>query len=404
MMFAVAAQSRVDDEVPLPGFAPELRFVVAAARLASGGAAGPTLDRAGAQVRNWDIVHRGLAHHGLVGLAVPGLLRTRAVPAAMATLLTSEHGAHVVGVMHRMRELVRIGRALDAAGIRHLFIKGIALSVQLHADPLVRGGRDIDVMIERSRLRDAEQILRDLDYELPIHATPADPDVTEPAKESGWVHRESRMLVELHDRLCDNHALLPWDFATLWAERETVTIGGMAVPTMARRRLPVYLAVHGIRHGWQRMLWLVDLAAVLDTSETWDVALDDAAAQGLEGMMLHVGWALHHWLGRPVPAEISARGRRRIDVRLLNWLVARFQDGPDWYETLPRNSVRRFIAGSVWSRAITYMMKPSGGFWRRQLAFDLSSPQDRAAFALPDRLNWLYPLIRPFGWAIRRLR
>ena len=129
MMFAVAAQSRVDDEVPLPGFAPELRFVVAAARLASGGAAGPTLDRAGAQVRNWDIVHRGLAHHGLVGLAVPGLLRTRAVPAAMATLLTSEHGAHVVGVMHRMRELVRIGRALDAAGIRHLFIKGIALSV-----------------------------------------------------------------------------------------------------------------------------------------------------------------------------------------------------------------------------------------------------------------------------------
>lgn len=404
MMFAVATQSRMDDEAPLPRFSPELRFVFAAARLASGGAAGPALNRAGAQVRNWDVAQRGLAHHGLVGLAVPRMRHTDAVHATTLAALTAEHGAHVVGVMHRMRELVRIARALDAAGIRHVFIKGIALSVQLHADPLARGGRDIDVMIERSRMRDAEEILRDLDYALPIHAAPADPDVTEPAKESGWVHRESRILVELHDRLCDNHALLPWDFETLWAERETVTIGGMAVPTMARRRLPVYLAVHGIRHGWQRMLWLVDLAAVLDAPEAWDDALGDAAAQGLEGMMLHVGWALHHWLGRPVPVEILARGRRRIDVRLLNRLVARFQDGPRWYETQPRNSVRRFIAGSVWSRAITYTMKPSGVFWRRQLAFDLTSPQDRAAFALPDRLNWLYPLIRPFGWAIRRLR
>lgn len=404
MMFAVAAHSRMDDETPLPRFSPDLRFVVAAARLASGSAVGPTLNHAGAQVRNWDVVHRGLAHHGLVGLAVPRMRHTDAVPATTLAALTTEHGAHVVGVMHRMRELVRIARALDAAGIRHLFIKGIALSVQLYADPLARGGRDIDVMVERSRMRDAEEILRDLDYELPIHAAPTDPDVTEPAKESGWVHRESRILVELHDRLCDNHALLPWDFEMLWAERETLRIAGMAVPAMARRRLPVYLAVHGIRHGWQRLLWLVDLATVLGGPAAWEEAMDDAAPLGLEGMMLHVGWALHHWLARPVPDALLMRGKRRIDVRLLNGLVARFHDGPNWYETQPRHSVRRFIAGSVWSRAITYTMKPTRAFWGRQLAFDLTSPQDRAAFALPDRLNWLYPLIRPFGWAIRRLR
>lgn len=403
-MFEGAAQRRADEEAALPRFSPELRFVFAAARMASGGDVAAQVQRAGASVCDWDVVHRGLAHHGLVGLAVPALLRSQAVPPALRAALGSEHAAHVVGVMSRLGELVRIARALDAARIRHLFIKGIALSVQLHADPVARGGRDIDVMVERPRARDAEAILRALGYELPIHAAPADPNAVEIPKESGWVHRESRILVELHDRLCDNHSLLPWDFETLWAERETVTIGGMAVPTMARRRLPIYLAVHGIRHGWQRLLWLVDLATVLDHDAAWDQALDDARAQGLEGMMLHVGWALHHWLGRPVPAKIVARGRRRIDVRLLNRLVARFHGGSRWYETEPRNSVRRFIAGSVWSRAITYTMKPSGAFWGRQLAFDLASPQDRAAFALPDRLNWLYPLIRPFGWAIRRLR
>ncbi len=405
MMFGFATWDRKSEEAPLPNVSPELRYVFAAARMIGRRDASNTqLRRAMTQVGDWHIVHCGLAHHGLVGLAVPVLLRNDAAPSAILQGFESEHKAHVVGVMNRLRELVRIARALDAAGIRHLFIKGIVLSIQLHRDPVARGGRDIDVMVERARTRDAETILRELGYGLPIHASPAETLVGEPPKESGWVHRDSRILVELHDRLCDNHALLPWDFETLWAEREMVTVAGLAVPAMARRRLPVYLAVHGIRHGWQRLLWLVDLAAVLDSRDAWDKARDDAVPLGLEGMMLHVGWVMHHWLTRQVPAEVLTRGKRRIDVRLLNRLVAQFHDGPNWYETQPRNSVRRFIAGSVWSRAITYAMKPTRQFWRRQLAWDLSSPQDRAAFALPSRLDWMYPLIRPFGWAIRRLR
>lgn len=402
-MVVFAARPR-EDEAPLPNFSPELRFVVAAARMLGGSSVTASLHSAGSQVRDWNVVQRGLVHHGLIGIAVPALLQTDAVTASVSATLGSEHGAHVVGGMQRVRELVRIKRALDEAGIRHLFIKGIALSVQLYGDPLARGGRDIDLLVERARTRDAEAVLQTLGYELPIHASPVGAVAGEPPKESGWVHRDSRILVELHDRLCDNHALLPWDFDSLWAERETVMVAGTAVTAMARRRLPLYLAVHGVRHGWQRLLWLVDLAAVLDRPSAWADVLDDAAPLGLHGMMLHVGWALHHWLARPVPAAVLARGTQRMDVRLLNRLVRRFHDGPRWYETQPRNSMRRFIAGSVWSRLITYTMKPTRAFWGRQLAFDLTSPQDRAAFDLPDRFDWLYPLIRPFGWAIRRLR
>jgi len=392
-----------DDGAPLPDFSPELRFVFAATRLASGGAS-VQLDRAAAQVGDWDIVQRGLVHHGLIGLALPALLHARVMPVATCAVLEDARRAHVVGAMSRLHELVRIARAFDAAGIRYVFIKGIALSIQLYGDPVARGGRDIDVLVERQRTSDTEAILRDLGYVPPIHAGPVRPDEDTPPKESGWVHGERRILVELHDRLCENPALLPWDFEALWAERETVTIAGMAVPAMTRRRLPVYLAVHGIRHGWQRLMWLADLAVLLDSDAAWDQALATAAKEGLSGMMLHVGWALHHWLTRPVPAAVLARGARRIDVRLLNRLVAQFHDGPQWYEARPRNSLRRFIAGSVWSRSITYAMKPTRHFWGRQLAWDLSSPQDRAAFALPGRLGWMYPLIRPFGWAIRRLR
>lgn len=390
--------------VALPRFPAELRFVFAAARMIGEGGDPEQLREAAGNVGDWDIALRGLARHGLIGLAAPALKRMRVIPPEMLPELEARQSAHAVAVLMRVRELARIVRALEAQGIRYLLVKGIPLSVQLYGDPAVRGGRDIDIWVERDRMRDAQAILAKLGYVPPIHALPEGPEGSAPPKESGWVHGENRILVELHDRLTDNRELLPWDFDELWAERETVPIAGQKVPAMPRRRLVVYLAVHGASHGWQRLMWLEDMAALLDRPEAFESARADAAALGLEGMMLHVFWALRHWLDRPVPEDQLARASRRFSTRLLNRLAARFHGGKHWYEDAPRHSMRRFLAGSVWARATGYAMRPSARYWRQQLAAELDSPHDRALFALSPRTAWLYPLLRPVGWVIRRWR
>ncbi|MCW3846650.1 nucleotidyltransferase family protein [Sphingomonas sp. LB-2] len=403
-MTSPAARPRPQGRIALPGLAAEPRFVFAAARMVGEGGDPAQLREAAGGVRDWDIALRGLRRHGLIALAAPLLKRERVIPGDFLAVLEAQQGDHAVAALMRIREASRIVRALEAAGIRYLVIKGLALSIQLYGDPALRGGRDIDIWIEPGRMADAETILGQLGYVLPVNALPKGPEGLAPPKESGWVHAESRMLVELHDRLTDNPALLPWAFEEIWEERETVTIAGHAVPTMPRRRLPLYLAVHGVRHGWQRLMWLEDLAAVLDARDGFDRAMADAAKQGLEGMMLHVCWALHHWLARPVPGDLLARAAWRIDTRLINLFAARFHGGRYWYEDAPRHSLSRFLAGSLWSRGITYAMRPSARFWRRQLAWDLDSPHDRALFGLSPRAAWLYPLLRPAGWIIRRLR
>lgn len=391
-------------EIALPRFPAGLRFVFAAARMAAGGGDAAQLRAAAEAVGDWDMALRGLTRHGLTGLVTPILRRERVLPAEVLAALEARQSAHAVAVLMRLREAVRIVSALEAANIRYLLIKGIALSIQLYGDPAVRGGRDIDIWIERGRMGDAEAILAGLGYVAPIHALPKGPAGPVPPKESGWVHEQSRILVELHDRLTENRAILPWDFDDLWAAREMVAIAGRPVPTMPRARLPVYLAVHGTKSGWSRLMWLEDLAALLDGRDAFGRACADAAALGLEGMMLHACWMLHHWLGRPVPGDLLARAARRADVRLLGALARRFQGGRNWHEDAPRGSLSRFLAGSLWSRSITYAMQPSLRHWRRQIAWDLYSPHDRALFALSPRAAWLYPLLRPFGWVIRRLR
>ena len=372
--------------------------------MAAGGGGPAELSEAARKVADWDVALRGLAHHGLIGLAAPILKRERVTPAEVRPALEAQESAHLVAVLMRVREAIRIVRGLEAEQIRYLVIKGIPLSIQLYGEPASRGGRDIDIWVEPGRLSDAEAILARLGYVLPVHAPRDGAKAAEPPKESGWVHAETRILVELHDRLTDNRELLPWDFEPMWESREIVSIGGQPAPTMPRHRLPVYLAVHGARHGWQRLMWLEDLAALLDGREAFDRACADARAMGLEGMMLHVFWVLRHWLGAAVPDDLIARASGRIDTRLLNVLAARFHGGRGWYEDAPRHSLSRLVAGSLWSRSITYLMRPSVRYWGRQMAWELDSPADRAFFALPRRAAWLYPVLRPFGWVIRRLR
>lgn len=399
------ADRPVHDRAPAPRRSPaELRFVFAVARMAVGGGGPLELGEAAGKVADWDIALRGLARHGLIGLAAPILKRERVTPPEAQAAFEAHENAHAVAVLMRILEAVRIIRALEARRIRYLVIKGIPLSIQIHGDAASRGGRDIDIWVEPGRMSEAEAILGQLGYVLPIHAMRGGPIDGATPKESGWVHAESRILVELHDRLTDNRALLPWDFDTLWKTRETVLIGGQPAPTMARGRLSVYLAVHGAKHGWQRLMWLADMAALLDGRESFDRALADARVHGLEGMMLHVFWVLRHWLGVAVPDDLLARASRRSDTRLLNVLAARFHGGRGWYEDAPRNSMSRFLAGSLWTRAITYLMQPSARYWGQQIAWELDSPADRALFALPPVAAWMYPMLRPFGWAIRRLR
>jgi hypothetical protein len=102
-----------------------------------------------------------------------------------------------------------------------------------------------------------------------------------------------------------------------------------------------------------------------------------------------------------MPRALLDRAAASGQVRLLNRIVARFHADPLWFETPQRDSWRLFWKGSVYSRLTTYAMKPRWDYWGKQLVHELSSPADRKMVKLP---GWAYPLIRPFGWIVRRIR
>src|SRR5262249_29886615 len=84
---------------------------------------------------------------------------------------------------------------------------------------------------------------------------------------------------------------------------------------LSRRALVLYLCVHGAGHAWERLRWLVDLAALLRAPGSADAALADADAAGLGAAMLHALTLAHDWLGLAVDQAHLARARASAPVR-----------------------------------------------------------------------------------------
>jgi hypothetical protein len=385
--------------------APEFRLLLLAVQAYRAPERAGALEGAAAAPLDWAVLSKGAHKHGLSSqlLAVMGRIdtvpphaledmRRRAVKCAAVTLA-------------RIEETVRVSEVLQRAETRFLVLKGATLSVQLHGNAGVRDARDVDVLVDASQIALAGEALRTIGY-VPLDgdlmATDATALITQ-FREIKFVHRVSGTCVELHRRLTDNRALLDWEFDTLWREREMVRVGTVDVPTLARHRLLPYLCVHGAIHCWERLLWLGDLAAIVSQHGA-NVALEQAREVGLEALALHAMALASDWLGSPMPDELRVLSRRNWHVRYLDFLSHRFFSGARWHESAPPSSMKRFVRFSVWLRLYRYGIKPDWRYWRSEVAGELVSTEDHKAFRFPDRLHFLYVLVRPTGWLIRRLK
>lgn len=258
-------------------------------------------------------------------------------------------------------QVKRIWEAFQADGIDALLLKGVGLTQRLYGRLDMRGAGDIDVLVRPDHLERAAARLTAMG--LPRESWSRAGLPVGDAAEEDLVHHEVRhccpstgTLVEVHRRLTANPHVLPWDFDTLWARHETVRIGGVAVPVLSSAHEPLYLLVHALSHGWERLRWLADLAVMLRRPADMEAAIMAAAAIGLRPAMLHALALCRRWLGLPLPAAVEAEIRASLPARTME-LVARLAmaDGsqPD-------------LTGEHWRAPLTYLRTRIGRYMLRQ--------------------------------------
>ncbi len=363
-----------------------------------------------AAVEDWKIFVLAARRHRVAAVLLAGLKACGSphLPADVVAELNRQSLANARRSLAQVAEVGRLSRLFADAGIRLLALKGVALSAQLYGAPARRVARDIDLLVDPDQFLRAQEVMVAAGYR-------PRPNLQSPRrysaylrsiKEVEFVHPATGGLVELHHRLTDNPNLLACEFAALWSEREAVSLydgDAGTVATLPRHRLPLYLCVHGAAHGWARLQWLMDFAAALPPAPRIDAAVEAAAAEGLKLPFLHALLLAQEWLGLPIESRYLAHSRDGAHIKRRKWLLGRLYSAADWHDLAPDGSWKRVLRCSLWERLYRFSLKSDWRYRASQMQRDWLSPADWDAVPLPEALSWLYPLVRPWGWLIRRL-
>jgi hypothetical protein len=357
---------------------------------------------------DWPAVIEGAQHNRVTPLVLASLQAcgsSQILPDVIAEL-RRQTIVSVARSLGQIPALESLHKTFTQAGIPFLAVKGIALSLQLYGEATRRTADDIDLLVSPDQFWRADAALTQSGYRSDDGPpTGGQRDVYKYwVKHIRYVHEHSKIIVELHHRLTTNPYLLDWPFEECWKDRIHVRVGGTEVATLSSRRLPLYLCAHGANHGWERLRWLVDLTIVFQGLNGTDELLTEAETAGLGPPMLQALVLAHEWLGYPLAAQHLADAKQDRRVKRLDRCLGHFLGGTTWRRRPSFNSWEGLWRYSIWIFLHNLSLKADWRYRAYQCAAIWIYPPDWDTFRLPAALHWLYPVIRPFTWLIRRLR
>jgi hypothetical protein len=366
---------------------PEARLLVCCARTTLADEEREELRQLLRQDLDWTrILHLG-ARHGLRPLLHRHLDQVEGVPRAARVELWAEAETIARRNHEMVRELLRILSVLESHGIRAVAYKGPTLALAAYGELGLREFGDLDLLLRREDILAAKRVLCASGY---LPEFPLTPVVEAAFLESGAQYHLvirsecGRFLVELHWRTDPDFPVERLDDERWWERTGPMVLDGASVRVLVPDELLMVLCLHGSKHHWASLGWLVDIAELLHRLEPdWRAMGERSEALGC-ARRLGVGLALgESLLGLRLPeaARRIAQGPG-IETLAESLCAGLFFDGPEPSAT---RALRMSLA--LFERTdhrIRHCVR----------AVFLPSLVEWSAWPLPRRLFFLYPPLR----------
>lgn len=218
--------------------------------------------------------------------------------------------------------LKRLCDALQAQGLKPLVLKGPALALQAHGNLAARGGVDLDIFLEEAHWPAALEVLRELGYQ---PATGQSLPLPQGTHELVLQHPQGQPRVELHRRLLRHRSVLQGDYTSIALLDTQVTC---LAPASA---LP-YLVAHANQHCFRRLIWLLDIHALLAHPQLdAQAAADQFVSSGTCGALDACLNLLTRLFDSPIPAQLQAvrrpcRASNRVTAQALHAIEQSLSD------------------------------------------------------------------------------
>jgi hypothetical protein len=344
---------------------------------------------------DWEYLLQEAGRHRIVAL-LQALLNATApdlVPAVAREQLRRYTQFSAQRGLRLTMELLRVVKLFADHSITAVPYKGPLLAATVYGNLALRECGDLDILIDRRDMAQARKLLLEIQYAPYDH----------PEYACEFVHPDSGIIVELHWQAVGfasswqktrSYCAFPLALDYVRPRLGSASLSGMTIPDLAPEDLLLILCVHGSKHLWKRLIWICDIARLLEQQRQldWPRLLQRADSLGSRRMLL-LGLHLAHTLsGAPVPPAIQSRIQRDPTVITLAARTYRILFTPD--ADLP------LLTEPIFSISMRERRQDKGRMLRHYCGIYLRSvvtptDKDRNIVPLPRYIAWLVYLIHP---------
>jgi Uncharacterised nucleotidyltransferase len=339
---------------------------------------------------DWDSTLQQAEEHSLLPLLERNLRTAGALvpPDRLARLETMARD-NAKRCLALTAEVIRVLDLFKTRGISAVPYKGPITAAQAYGDLTARQFEDLDFVLTQSQLEAADAALRVLGYEPRFRWAPSSGARRFAPGEYAYFHPGRQANLELHTEATLRHFPVPPRLDDLFARSEAVDLSGHSVLTFCRADALVVLSIHGAKDFWQKLIWIADIAAFLDSQAPMDWDRVRRTSQELRAeRIVRLGIALaQSVVNATAPQDISAAVEGDAQAqKLAADVTSRFLScSAPGRRALERFQFRRHMvrAGAfAWRYAIRLALAPAEEDWR--------------ALPLPGPLAPVYAALRPF--------
>ncbi|MDF2378413.1 MAG: nucleotidyltransferase family protein [Verrucomicrobiales bacterium] len=235
------------------------------------------------------------------------------------------------------RDTSEVLRLFSTAGIETILLKGVALNATVFADG-VRPSRDIDILIRREQIDEAQKLLLDHGW------THSFSQAKEMQRLSHACHLTKESDLDLHWEIFHGRYLTDAQMNRIWDESEPVEVSGAKTRTLCPTDQLIHLCEHGMRHEpFPSFRWIADVHRLLSQRRE-SIDWERCRRLGSEFGVLHPVHQTLRYLSEFTGAPVSEEGIRMTRCATLSGnrigheILQRRPPGnhPFWH-TLPSN-------------------------------------------------------------------
>lgn len=269
---------------------------------------GAILELSGLSDSCWDRLLDVSLHHGCTPLLyyrIKPFFAACSVPPQAQQRLKEIYFQSTARNMRLYRELIKIVRAFNAAGVPVILLKGAHLAETIYETIALRPMVDVDLLVKQADLIGAHDILIGQGYAIAEKSDAA----CSPARHMPPFTKDGVPRIEIHSTIAGPPFSGRFDSEELWYRARKISLQGTEAGVLCPEDLLLHLCMHTcIAHGFDNgIMALLDISHVVfhyKTELDWDLLMKRAGAWGADKCVCLALHLAHKLLGVSSPESL----------------------------------------------------------------------------------------------------